>query len=215
MFRKILKLFFPLKCIGCGKKGQDICEKCYGLLNKMAKFRHRSKVRNHSYEEIVFCFDYRLNIVRRLICCFKFQGVKDFGFILGDYLAETLKGYVFDFVVPVPISKSRLLERGFNQSSILAKRIVGRGEGRFLNCLSRSGNSPPQSKSTRNMRLKNLKGQIQLKENLSEAILNSSIVLIDDVITTGSTVEECSRILKDAGAKKITVAVLARTEAFC
>jgi competence protein ComFC len=197
MFRKVLDLFFPVKCIACLKAGDYLCIYCEKKLHL--------RIIGTS-DEIYYCFNYDNKIVRQLIYLWKFRYVSELVEILGRFLSTIIPND-YDFIVPVPTS--RVNERGYNQTLLLAKTLVE--ETRILDCLIKKNNSPPQSKSNRKMRISNLHGNIVLKSGASAELVGRTILLIDDVIATGATVNECRRILKEAGVKKIRVAVLARS----
>jgi ComF family protein len=116
-----------------------------------------------------------------------------------------------DVVVPVPLHPLRLLKRGFNQSAVIAV-IVARSvslpcDGRIL---SRVRRSAPQAGLSRKERESNLKGAFSVKR--PGRVRGKTVLLVDDVLTTGATARECSRVLLDAGAKAVRVFTLARTE---
>ncbi len=112
-------------------------------------------------------------------------------------------------IVPVPLHMKRLRERGFNQSFLLIRRWA-RQEGLPFDglTLSRSRWTEPQTALSRKERHKNIKGAFAVKD--PEKIVGQKILLVDDVYTTGSTVNECARVLMEAGAKFVDVLTLAR-----
>ena len=113
-------------------------------------------------------------------------------------------------VVPVPLHYKRQKERGFNQAYLLAKQLTWllRPNSKLTNSLLRSKNTKKQAKLSRVDRLKNLSEAFSLKQN--QKIEGSNVILIDDVCTTGSTINECAKVLKKAGAKSVRGFVLAR-----
>jgi ComF family protein len=115
--------------------------------------------------------------------------------------------------VPVPLHKKRLRERGFNQSLLLARHVAGQlhTELDFLS-LRRVRYTLPQTGLGKEERRKNVKGAFRLENN--EAFKDKPILLVDDVATTGNTLNECSRVLRKAGCKDILCLVLARTAGF-
>jgi competence protein ComFC len=110
------------------------------------------------------------------------------------------------FVIPVPLHKKRLRDRGFNQAELLA-RSLGRP---IFDVMIRTVYTPPQAHLNRRNRLRNLTGAFILKKGQDELVAGRSVILIDDVCTTGSTLNECAKVLKQAGASKIVALVLAR-----
>ena len=121
-----------------------------------------------------------------------------------------LAGAPMDLVVPVPIHPRRLRRRGFNQSDMIAAKIasladipVSRG------CLIKIKDTPPQTRLTRGQRLRNLKGSFGVAD--PAAVKNKTILLVDDVMTTGATLNTCASELLDSGAKAVYAFTLTRT----
>ena len=124
-----------------------------------------------------------------------------------DKIFENMKNY--DTIIPVPISKKRNRQRGYNQSFLIAKEISKYTNLKLINnCLFKTKNVIEQSKLTKEEREQNIKNVYSLKNG--DKIESKKILLIDDIYTTGSTVNECCRILKKANPKKIGVMVLAK-----
>lgn len=141
---------------------------------------------------------------------FKYQGAVSLDRPLGELLASALEtgGEARpDLLVPVPLHRTRLRERTYNQSLQLA-RVLGR-RWRLpvaARLLLRTRPTPPQQGLKAEVRRQNLKGAFALRQGLS----GERVLLIDDVLTTGATARECSRILLEGGAGEVAVAVLAR-----
>lgn len=143
---------------------------------------------------------------------FKYQGqtvsLKSFHTLFHDLV--TIPEYLHpDLVVPVPLHPGKLRQRGFNQAVLLAEALYL--ENRELvnhAVLERVRKTAPQTGLSGKERRRNLKNAFQI--NKPEQVKNRTIVLVDDVFTTGTTVNECARILKKAGAKKVLVFTLAR-----
>jgi competence protein ComFC len=134
---------------------------------------------------------------------------------------ENIKKY--DKIIPVPISKKRYKERGYNQSLLIAKEISKQMQYKanienkqkektnlelVNNCLIKTKNIIEQSKLNKEERQNNIQGVYSLQN--PQKITNQKILLVDDIYTTGSTVNECSKILKQANPKTIGVLVLAK-----
>jgi ComF family protein len=136
----------------------------------------------------------------------KFYGLNRLSVPLGRLFA-TMDLPRADGIVPVPLSKRGLKERGFNQSLLLA-RIVSKTSGTplFMDTLLKKRDTPPQIGLSAKERLLNLKNAFEAKGHIKDLRL----FLVDDVMTTGATVRECSKQLLKAGAKEITVLTLAR-----
>ena len=113
-----------------------------------------------------------------------------------------------DCVIPVPLSAKRLRERGFNQSALLARQLSAKHVDDEVLCRLR--HTAPQSGLDRAARLNNLLHAMAVNPSRRSAVSNRRILLIDDVLTTGSTLTVCTHALLSAGAKQVNCAVLAR-----
>lgn len=155
--------------------------------------------------------------LRELIHLLKYEQVKPAAVVLGRMLAEAISGMNSDstcVVVPVPLHARKLRQRGFNQSELIAQHAVkvGVGSGRLTlhsRVLERRRETQSQIGLTRHQRRENLRGAFAVAK--PEEIAGREILLLDDVFTTGTTVSECARVLRRAGASKIFVATVART----
>lgn len=114
-----------------------------------------------------------------------------------------------DRVLPVPLSTERLRERGFNQSALLARHLVGPKTD--LHTLLRLHATEAQSSLPRAQRLRNLRGAFAVEPSRAAALRGQRVVLIDDVMTTGATLQAATLALREAGVAHVTAAVLART----
>jgi ComF family protein len=116
-----------------------------------------------------------------------------------------------DFVLPIPLSRQRLMTRGFNQSLLLAKHLAPEKSDSGL--LLRLSESPAQRTLGRAERLTSLTGAFAVEPLAAERIRGSRVVLVDDVMTTGASLDAACRVLRHAGVAHITALVLARTDA--
>lgn len=169
--------------------------------------------------EISLAFDHARSavhaneFVRELIHRFKYGGERHFGTYLGELMnaraVPELAGGGWDGLVPVPLHPRKLREREFNQAEQLAK-CLGRASGIpvFSRRLIRAFETETQTQLSRKARTANVKGAFQLAENRDET--GRSLVLVDDVLTTGATTSACARVLKAAGAKRVMVWTVAR-----
>lgn len=116
-----------------------------------------------------------------------------------------------DWLVPVPLHYQRLAARGFNQAAWLAQGVARRtGTLALVDALSRKRNTPSQGGLTARQRRKNVAGAFEVRASRMARIKGSTVTLVDDVLTTGSTLAACSKALKKAGAARVNVLVLAR-----
>ena len=122
-------------------------------------------------------------------------------------IVEKIKTY--DTIIPVPISTKRKMQRGYNQSFLIAKEIAKSLNLEIINnCLYKNKNIIEQSKLNKEDRQKNIQGVYKLIDK--KKLKNKKILLIDDIYTTGSTVNECSRTLRQAEIKEIGVFTIAK-----
>ncbi len=117
-----------------------------------------------------------------------------------------------DYIIPVPLHRSRLIKRRFNQAALLSRKIAKSVPASFEpDILFRVRDTPSQGAQTASGRRRNVQGAFHVPEKAKERLKGRRVVLIDDVMTTGATLEACARTLKRAGASYIDVVTLART----
>ena len=120
---------------------------------------------------------------------------------------EIIKTY--DIILPVPISKKRYNQRGYNQTELIAREISKRANIELVtNCLYKEKNNVPQSTLNKEDRIENVKNAYIIKN--SKIIKDKRVIIFDDIYTTGSTVNECSKLLKQNNVKKILVMTIAK-----
>ena len=151
-------------------------------------------------------------LLRDLILAWKFQGELGYSLLLRELLVSAFERHLhrerFDLVVPVPIHQARLRQRGFNQSLELARSLVRKQRIPLgANALRRWKNTPPQTGLSRRERQSNLRGAFR---GSVEQIDGRSVLLVDDIYTTGATVKACAAAIRKAGARRVSVLVLAR-----
>ncbi|MDD4688751.1 MAG: ComF family protein [Eubacteriales bacterium] len=223
-FKYICNLLFPPHCIFCDEILDFRCDSnvCPTCLNKITRiddtrcqlcFRKTfgnfgmetcSSCKNNKphFSGLVSVYEYEKG-VRDCILRLKFHHRFDHSQAMGDIMADILpKESSFDYIIAVPISRQRLFERGYNQSLLLAKSISKRtGIPIHKNLLVKTKNNKPQSSVERKDRALNVKGVYKVKDN--HIIKGKSILLVDDVSTTRSTINECARMLMKAGAYRV------------
>jgi len=164
-------------------------------------------------DKVVALYEY-LEGARELIHRYKYDKYQFLSGFLGEQLfnqvnnSDVLEG--IDWIVPIPLHWTRKRWRGFNQAAKLAKYLSNKTKTPVLSAkyFKRIKKTTPQVRLNAALRKKNIRGAFKLNKNIS--LENSSVVLVDDVLTTGATSNECARILKKAGAKKVNLIVLAR-----
>ena len=205
---------FPQVCSVCGKLNTEwLCIKCRNMLEKLAIFQITKENLQKSYfQELISIFPYE-GMARQLLLSYKFNEksymyVCFVNFILKNKkIFEKIQSY--DTLIPVPLSKKRMKERGYNQSLLIAKKLSRElNISLQSNCLFKTRNIIEQSKLNKEQRKDNIRNVYELKNG--EILNNKRILLIDDIYTTGSTVNECAKILQQAKPEKIDVLVVAK-----
>lgn len=220
----ILDLFFPPKCITCGKTGTFLCSDCLDEIifttsqvcprcNKISgKGKFCARCRGYvDLSGVVAAGYFKDPYLKELIHVYKYDGVFGLSGVLSDFMVKILKEeeIKFDAITFVPCTKKRESTRGYNQAEILAKdlaRKTGKPTGQLLR---KTKGTKTQVGLKRKDREKNLKNAFKLLGD-SKQIKGKRILLVDDVITTGTTLNECAKVLRSAGAKEIWGAVIAR-----
>lgn len=215
MFEKILNLIFPNVCGFCEKiNNNSLCKKCELNLSKYEINCIKDyTIDKQKYYDYLFCALKYENIVREKILKYKFNEnsylYKTFSKIIikNEKIYRFLK--LYDIIISVPMHKDRFAIRGYNQSELIAKEIAKQTKIYFeKNVLLKDKNTKVQSTLTKTQRTQNIKDAFFVKN--IDKIKNKKIILVDDIYTTGSTVNECSKVLKKAGAKKICVVTIAK-----
>ena len=119
--------------------------------------------------------------------------------------------YPDSIIIPVPLHWSRLVKRRYNQAAILAQHLSKQtGTAYWPDALVRLRRTPPQGHMNAKDRFKNVAGAFEIHKNYMDKIIGKKFVLIDDVFTTGATLDECSKVLKAGGAESIHILTVAR-----
>ncbi|MFQ6049963.1 MAG: ComF family protein [Candidatus Paceibacterales bacterium] len=215
----LLDLFFPKFCFGCQREEVYLCEDCKSILD-ISAFHQKFQTKN--LNDLYFATEYKNFLIRNLIQKFKYKPfVKELSISLSSLIIEHFQllenpppffSRGLDFVlIPVPLGKRKLRWRGFNQAEEIAKVI-----SKFLeiplinNALKKERETLPQVELTEEERKENILGTFSCQNQ--EKIQGRKILLVDDVYTTGSTMEECARVLKESGAKEIIGIVVTRAK---
>jgi ComF family protein len=228
---KLLNILFPIECAGCGKEDTWLCPDCLSKLpfakNSACFFCGKENdsgatcpvcAANHNLDGVFVSAEYSDRIVGQLIKKLKYSFARELGDTLGEIICrswtkiaeeEKLRGLVWpDFIVmPIPLHKKRFNWRGFNQSAVIAKHFADRFGLTYEDLLIRTKYKTPQAKLDGAQRKNNIIGCFTVD---SKKISGKNILLIDDVATTGSTLDEAAKTLKSAGASKVWGVVAAK-----
>ena len=212
MIRWLLDLLYPPRCVLCHGFLQDsrvpVCDKC----GKMVLSQNIHSRRGKYFTRCVTPLTYK-DTVRESIHRFKFRGrkfyAKTYGLWVAAATAQEFDG--IDMATWVPTGRKRLRRRGYDQAMelcvVTAEALGVPAEA----CLRKVRKHPPQSTLTNaEQRRRNVKDAYAVRKDAE--IAGKKILLVDDVVTTGSTLEECSRVLRQAGAKEVVCAAVAATK---
>ncbi len=156
-------------------------------------------------------FGFYEGTLRSLIHLFKYAGMRPLAGTLGGLMNRALPvDSQFDLVVPVPLHWRKSLERGFNQSELLARELARRRNLPLAKALRRKRAGSVQASLSLAERRRNVAGVFEVRSKRD--IQNKRILLIDDVMTTGATASACATVLKRAGAKSVTLLTVARVD---
>ncbi len=231
--KNILDALFPISCLGCGTQNSWLCEAC----SKKIKIRDQQycplceKIitpngqicfackRKSPLSGLLVATSYQEPLVLKAVHLFKYRFIEDLAEPLARLVLRTMQSYEVplpDLIVPIPLHPRRLRWRGFNQSTLLAKNIAENllPDSQlevYDDALIRKRYTLPQM---------SLKDHRKRNQNVSNAFMFAAplkikaktILLVDDITTTGSTIFECAHTLKKAGAKEVWAAVIARQE---
>ena len=218
---------FPVFCFGCKKEGILLCETCYKTIDTHGVYvcpvchvevpsgkpcfacRELTPLIAHSAVGI-FKED---NLLGKLIHAYKYNFITDAGFIFEKLIADFLEKNKHQFsdvqmIVPVPLHRRRLAERGFNQAEEIGKIVVRQLNLPMQNILQRKIFTQQQAKLGKQERQENIKNAFQIKKETD--VSGKNVLLVDDVFTTGSTLGECARVLKQNGAGDVSAFTLVR-----
>lgn len=202
IYKEILDIVYPIeeKCIICKTDGFiGLCPYCKSRIN-------RATIENGSLS-----YGFYGGIVKTLILKFKYESDFTAGYLLSKLLVEMIEenNIYADVICYVPMTKKSEKKRGFNQCEVIARHIGYRINIPVSDCIKKIKNTKEQKTLTKEERVKNLKGAFKVSR--VKDIKNKDVILIDDVMTTGATINECKDILKRSGANKITVLTIAKS----
>jgi len=215
----ILETIFPTQCIFCNTKGSELCAKCLYL---------SPSAERESANWIFPLFDYRYPPIKKSIWFLKYKGKKRIATIFAEVMyiriieelsdKKIFENFQKPILIPIPLASKRYRERGFNQSTLICEALIkldknqpAYTDNNFTlekNILIKPKDTKHQAHiEDRNKRLKNIIGSFAIIH--PELVVERNIILIDDVTTTGATLNEARKILKNAGAKKIIAFTIA------
>ena len=230
---KVIRIIFPTKCLICNdwcNEETSLCINCWKKIEFITNpqcarcgypfdFNAGTKAlcapcnQNLPYFDRAFAIFKYSTISKSLIFKLKYHDQLHIARFLAQLIVNRLQDfYEYRIITSVPLHSKKIRERLYNQSAILASQTAKLARLEFLpNILIKKRHDRPQSQLSRDQRKKNILNSFVIAEDYMNFIKGKNIILIDDVYTTGSTVNECSRVFKKAGCNKILVVTAART----
>lgn len=205
LWEGLIEVVYPREnyCIIC--KTED----CFGICDICKK---SVKTINDSYQDEIISYGYYGGVLKDLILKFKYKS----NFTAGDILTEFLEEYIIknfeykDYIITyIPLSKKSKKARGFNQCEYIAKKIAGDLSIEVLEVLIKLKETKEQKKLKKDDRYENIKNAFEVKKGIN--VRSFRIILIDDVTTTGATLQEACKLLKKFGVKEIKLLTLAKS----
>lgn len=219
----LANLFYPLRCVGCGAdvytKASPICITCFNDMprtgfsginvNPIEKIFFGRLPLIFAHSELYFS---KSGIVQQLIHELKYKGNQEIGEYMGTLIGQSLelgKGPMCcDYLVPLPLHQSKQFRRGYNQAEVICKGIsVRTGIPILSKAVVRCRSTETQTKKKRTERWQNVDGSFSILEGCK--MEGKKILLIDDVLTTGATLEACGRALLQIPGIQLAIATLA------
>ncbi len=198
----LLDIIYPYdnKCIICGVEGfLGICSKC------------KSEIKRVHQQEEIMAYGYYGGVLKKLILNLKYHKSFIAGKVLADLLCQIIieKKLSIDCICYVPISKDSLKKRGFNQCRVLAKNISSILDIPVIDCLVKVKETKEQKLLGKEERMKNILDAFEIKNK--EKLFKKNILLIDDVYTTGATINECKKNIEKCNINKIYLLTIAKS----
>lgn len=218
----ILDLIFPKRCVNCGRFGGYLCKECFSKIEYIEKSvcpvcqrqavggkTHPGCATRYGLDGLIVAAYYR-GPVKGVITKVKYKLAYDIINILVDLLCQNL--YKFDFpkdaiLVPVPLHIKRKNLRGFNQSEIFVRSLAQKFGQPYYEALLRSKETKSQVGLKKDDRRKNVKDAFSIKKGVD--VMGKNILLVDDVYTSGATMQEACKVLKKAGARSVWAMTIA------
>ena len=214
MLSQALKLFYPPRCVFCEeivdiRKTPEICDECSRKLPR--RERGLGIRRSDRFDSLSVLYPYE-GIVKESITRYKFQDkssyFRTYAALLKDKISENVDIETVDAIMSVPLHRSKKLSRGYNQAQLISRQLAYLTKKQDIsNLLIRIIKTESQSGLEGEKREGNVRGAFEVRH--SERISGKTVLLIDDILTTGSTINECCRVLKEAGVRVVHAAVIA------
>jgi len=222
MYKIILNILFPVNCLICHSSNSYLCSNCFKKI-KILNLKHKN---NKYLDNIFIASSYKDSVLKKLIIAFKYKNVESIGVKLGDFLSLYFNGKLTEtylnnkmeysilinsYLTHIPSRSYDNLKRDFCPSEILLKQVSLNCNLKYLSILKIRNKRKRQAGLNKKERIKNIKNSFKIKNiKTIDKIKSKNIIIVDDVITTGSTINEAAKTLKEAGVKKVYALILAK-----
>ena len=217
-----LNIIFPINCLICNKGDKYLCNDCFKKIPILDL-----KYNNINYlDDIFIATSYKNKIINNLLIYFKYKHIKEFGLYLGNFISLYFNGKISSlyfsntkeynnlcssFLTYIPSRKIDKRKRGYCPSEILMIQVAKNSNFVCLDALKINKKKKRQAGLNKRKRIQNMKNSFQIKnKEIKKVIQYKNIILVDDVISTGSTIYQAAKTLKDNGAKKVYALILSK-----
>ncbi|MBT4349673.1 ComF family protein [bacterium] len=216
IWNNLLDFIWPRKCLGCQQEGTLCCQECLKTLKTLGiDYQAWNNQDDFYFDRCLVCLDYHNPLTQNLIKTFKYQYLQNINKILVDILAEQLAKLPSTslrteniIITNIPLHKKKKRQRGFDQTEVLAQALAKKINVPYLAILKRDKFTKAQAQLSKAERQKNVSDAFVV--NNINFKTNKTIILIDDVATTGATLNQAAKVLKDNGFDKIIALTLAK-----
>lgn len=222
MFYALLSIIAPHYCCNCGKIGRPLCDCCKKHIID-AQFDNcvlcHQKVKNNNicpkhqvFYDHLWCATYRKGAIAKLIDGYKFQRMQAAATELAEILDASLPKLPDKAVlIPIPTTPKNIRQRGYDHMLLVAKKLAKRRQISYACLLRRRNNTVQHFAKTLKERRKNAQNFFELHGEVDPEV---TYIVMDDILTTGSTINAATKVLHQAGAKQIDVAIIARHDKY-
>lgn len=214
IWQTILNLIFPSSCFVCGREGTELCLSCLA---------DSPPAERECAEWIYPLYDYRNPNIKKAVWLLKYKNKRGIAITFAEAMygrileelgdIQAMENFTRALLVPIPLSGARLRERRFNQTELMARTLVHLDENKKNFELADTVLKKPRETEhqawieNKSQRMKNVTNSFAVQN--SEKIKSRNIILLDDVTTTGATLSEAKKVLREAGARKVVAFTLA------
>lgn len=219
-FEKLLNVIAPEYCIECGQENYLFCPSCYNSISKLGSICYQCQKATHDNlpcsrhlskysPEKVFCLNKYDGSIKEYITQYKFETKRSAGYEIAKYMSDDLPMFEDEYLVTwVPTTQKRIRQNGYDHSCLIAKNFAKIRKLKYRKLINRDIEQPLHNLSKKD-RFKSIENYYHIEPAVTN--LNTKIILIDDIATTGATIKYISKILKKHGAKEIIACVFAKT----